>query len=103
MTVTAITRRGMIGAGLAGAAALRPRPARAADRPLTVLLESEVVILDPHMTTAAITRTFGYQVFNTLFAMDGSGAIRPQMVEAHDASPDGLTWRFTLRGGAAVP
>ena len=99
MTVTAITRRGMIGAGLAGAAALRPRPTRAADRLLTVLLESEVVILDPHMITAAITRTFGYQVFNTLFAMDGSGAIRPQMVEAHDASPDGLTWRFTLREG----
>jgi peptide/nickel transport system substrate-binding protein len=26
---------------------------------LKVVLESEVVILDPHFTTAAITRTFG--------------------------------------------
>ncbi len=91
------TRRNLLLAG--GAAALAwPRPARAATT-LNVVLESEAVILDPHFTTAAITRSFGYHVFDTLFAMDNSGAIRPQMVERHEAAADGLTWRFTLRPG----
>ncbi len=66
---------------------------------LNVALESEVVILDPHATTAAITRTFATHVFDTLFAMDGEGMIRPQMVESWDTSPDGLVWNFLLRPG----
>ena len=92
------SRRAMlIGAG--AALALRPRAGRAAAMPLTVVLESEAIILDPHMTTAAITRSFGYHVFDTLFAMDSAGAIRPQMLERHEVSADGLAWRFTLRDG----
>ncbi|RVT92036.1 ABC transporter substrate-binding protein [Rhodovarius crocodyli] len=73
-------------------------PARAAGN-ANLVLESEVVILDPHATTAAITRTFAYHVFDTLYAMDGQGMIRPQMVESHEASADGLTWTFRLREG----
>ena len=46
------------GAALATAALIRPREARAA-KSLTVVLESEVTILDPHVITATITRTFG--------------------------------------------
>ena len=84
----------------AGAAlALPPRAVRAAARPLTVVLESEAIILDPHMTTAAITRSFGYHVFDTLLSMDSTGAIRPQMLERHEVAADGLAWRFTLREG----
>jgi peptide/nickel transport system substrate-binding protein len=79
----------------------RAGDAHAAERPLTVVLESEVVILDPHMTTAAISRTFGYHVFDTLFAMDLAGSIHPQMVDHFTTSPDGLDWRFTLRDGLA--
>jgi peptide/nickel transport system substrate-binding protein len=84
---------------LAGAAALALRPARAAGRSLDLVLESEAVILDPYATTAAITRTFGYHVFDTLFATAENGEIRPQMVEAWEVSPDRLTWRFSLRDG----
>ncbi len=40
-----------------------------------------MTILDPHATTAAITRTFGLHVFDTLFAMNDKGEIKPQMVE----------------------
>ncbi|MBL8569313.1 MAG: ABC transporter substrate-binding protein [Phreatobacter sp.] len=100
MAYPTITRRN----ALAGATALgvagiiRPREARA-ETTLTVVLESEVVIFDPHFTTAAITRTFGYHIFDTLFAMDGMGEIRPQMVSSYDTSPDKLTWTFTLRDG----
>ncbi len=66
---------------------------------LTAVLEAEIVTLDPHFTTAYISRTFGYMVFDTLFGMDRSGTPRPQMVQAWTASPDGLTWSFTLREG----
>ncbi len=48
------------GAAVAAAAIIRPRAARAA-KGLTVVLESEVTILDPHYITATITRTFGLQ------------------------------------------
>lgn len=92
-----ISKRGLL-LGSAGAlVGLRPGTGRAADMPVTVLLESEAVILDPHMTTAAITRTFGYHIWDTLFSMDGAGAIKPQMVESWDAAPDGRRWRFKLR------
>ncbi len=66
---------------------------------LNAVLESEVVFLDPHQTTANITRTFNFMVFDTLFAMDGAGAIQPQMVGATEISPDKLVYRFTLRDG----
>jgi peptide/nickel transport system substrate-binding protein len=99
MSHSVLSRRGLL-VGVAGAGALlRAGAARAAAMPLTVVLESEVVILDPHATTAAITRSFGYHVFDTLFAMTASGDIRPQMVDHHEVSADGLTWRFTLRDG----
>ena len=70
-----------------------------AETNLNAVLESEVVFLDPHSTTANITRTFGYLVFDTLFAMDGKGQIQPQMVHDWSVSPDRLTWTFTLRTG----
>jgi peptide/nickel transport system substrate-binding protein len=85
-------------AALAAGTILRPRPARAA-QPLPVVLESEVVIFDPHATTAAITRTFGLHVFDMLFAMDNSGAIQPQMVESTEQSKNLLAWTFHLRDG----
>lgn len=93
-------RRSMVagGAALTAAALVRPREARAA-RTMTVVLESEVTILDPHFTTAAITRTFGLHVFDTLFAMNEKGEIKPQMVGDYEGSADGLTWTFTLRDG----
>lgn len=93
-----VTRRGMLAAGAGLAVA---RGARAAGGALNVVLESEAVILDPYLTTAAITRSFGYHVYDTLFAMNEQGAIKPQMVGAHEASADGLTWRFQLREGLA--
>src|SRR5262245_8377073 len=95
-----VTRRGLLKAGGGGPyqSLCCPQPAGAAGPPgsLKVVLESEVVILDPHFTTAAITRTFGYHVYDTLFAMDDGGQIRPQMVEHFASSSDHLRW---LRDG----
>ena len=74
------------GAALAAASLIRPRESRAATRALTVVLESEVTILDPHYITATITRTFGLHVFDMLFAMNEKGEIKPQMVESWKTS-----------------
>jgi peptide/nickel transport system substrate-binding protein len=92
--------RGVRAAGLfAALAALAvPMPARAAGN-LTAVLESEVVFLDPHFTTANITRTFNFMVYDTLFSMDSKGALRPQMVGDYQVSDDKLTYTFKLRDG----
>ena len=94
-----IKRRDLMAAVGAAAVTVGAPAARAADRPLTAVLESEVTILDPHMTTAAITRTFGYHVWDVLFAMDSAGTYQPQMVGAYSVSDDKLRWRFILRDG----
>ena len=73
-------------------------PAHAAGN-LVAMLEAEIVTLDLHFSTAYISRTFGYMVFDTLFAKDSKGDIKPQMVQDWNVSPDGLTYRFTLRDG----
>lgn len=101
MTGGTTTRRGLILVATAAAAAPSRGHAqtRPQSRPLIAVLESEVVILDPHVTTAAITRTFGYHVWDVLFAMDAAGGFRPQMVDTHTVSGDGLRWRFVLRDG----
>jgi hypothetical protein len=100
MAFPPLTRRtALAGASALGVASIwRPREALATKQ-LNVVLESEVIIFDPHFTTAAITRTFGYHIWDTLFSMDGKGQIRPQMVEAFETSPDKLTWTFTLSDG----
>ena len=54
----------------------------------------------PHYTTAYISRTFGYMVFDTLFAMGQQGRHPPaDWSTITRTSADGLTWQFTLRDG----
>ncbi|MVW70406.1 ABC transporter substrate-binding protein [Bordetella sp. 15P40C-2] len=55
--------------------------------------------LDPSFNTVYITRNHGYMVFDTLFAQDSKGEIRPQMVDTWTKSDDGKKWSFTLRDG----
>jgi peptide/nickel transport system substrate-binding protein len=100
MTGIGLGRRATLasGAALAAASLIRPREARAANG-LTVVLESEVTILDPYYTTATITRTFGLHVFDMLFAMNEKGEIKPQMVDSWESSSDKLNWTFVLRDG----
>ena len=89
--------------GSGAASLMRPRMARAATKAMTVVLESEVTILDPHAITATITRTFGLHVFDMLFAMNEQGEIKPQMVESYDSSPDRLTWTsFCARASSGM-
>lgn len=81
-------------------AAVSGSPSRA-ETTLNAVLEAEIVTLDPHFTGAYISRTFGYMVYDTLFAPDSTGSMQPQMVGDWSVSDDKLTWRFTLRDGLA--
>ena len=92
-------RRSLLAAAavLVSALAVPAGPVRA--KTINAVLEAEIVTLDPHFIGAYITRTFGYMVFDTLFAPDGKGNIQPQMVQSWTISDDRLTWDFTLRDG----
>jgi len=66
---------------------------------LRVVKHSDLKIVDPIWTTAYITRDHGYMVYDTLFATDATGQIKPQMIDKYDLSADKLTWTMTLRDG----
>ena len=83
---------------LAWLAAGTPEPARA-ETALRVVMHSDLKIVDPIWTTAYVTRNHGYMIYDTLFATDVKGEIRPQMLEKYDVSGDKLTYTMTLRDG----
>ena len=74
---------------------------QAGESRLRAAMNIELQILDPHITTATVTRAFGYMVYDTLIAMDSKGVFHPQMLESWSASEDRLTWTLTLRPGLA--
>jgi peptide/nickel transport system substrate-binding protein len=75
-----------------------PQPA-SAETVLKVVMHSDLKIVDPIWTTAYIVRNHGYMVYDTLFATDARGEIKPQMVAKYDVSADKLTYTMTLRDG----
>src|SRR6478736_1743516 len=85
----------------AGAATLA-RPAIAqgtAARTLKFIPETNLAILDPIVTTAAVSTTHGYCVFDNLFAVDDQLRPQPQMAAGATVSDDGRTYEITLRDG----
>jgi peptide/nickel transport system substrate-binding protein len=54
---------------------------------------------DPIWTTAAVTQTHAFMIYDQLFAEDETFQIQPQMVDTWNVSRDGLTYTFTLRAG----
>jgi peptide/nickel transport system substrate-binding protein len=59
----------------------------------------EAKVLDPFWTNANPTRNHGYMIYDTLFALDEAGEVRPQMVDRTDVSADKLSYVFRLREG----
>jgi peptide/nickel transport system substrate-binding protein len=77
-----------------------PSISRAADlRTLRFAPQANLSALDPIWTTAAVTITHGYCVFDTLYGVDGKLQPHPQMAEGATVSDDGRTWLVTLREG----
>jgi peptide/nickel transport system substrate-binding protein len=54
---------------------------------------------DPIWTTAAVTQTHGFMIYDQLFSEDSKFQQHPQMVDTWSSSKDQLTWTFTLRPG----
>ena len=86
---------------LAGAAmlTLAATGAFAQGKTLRVVMHSDLKILDPIWTTAYIVRNHGYMVYDTLFATDANGEVKPQMVDKYEVSADQLSHTMTLRDG----
>lgn len=98
----ATSRRTLLTAtGLAATAGLS-RPAlsqTAAARTLRFIPHANLGAVDPVATSGYIVRNYGFMVYDTLFAVDTQFRVQPQMVESHETSADGRTWRFRLREG----
>lgn len=70
-----------------------------AESVLRVNMHSDLKIVDPIWTTAYMSRNYGYMVYDTLFAINSKGEVKPQMIDNLAISEDGLTYDFTLREG----
>src|ERR1700678_2958271 len=82
----------------AAATLAAPHIARAeAARPLRFIPQADLATLDPHWTTAYVTRNHGYLVFDTLYGSDGSFSPSAQMLAGHVIEDDGRRWTLTLR------
>jgi peptide/nickel transport system substrate-binding protein len=85
-----------------GAAATLARPALGQSmraRVLRIVPQADLANLDPVWTTAVVTTSHGYAVFDTLYALDAQLRAQPQMAEGHDVSNDQRTWTIRLRQG----
>jgi peptide/nickel transport system substrate-binding protein len=58
---------------------------------------SDLVVLDPVWTGARVTRNHGYLVFDTLYGLDETLTVQPQMAAGHTIDSDGRRWTITLR------
>jgi peptide/nickel transport system substrate-binding protein len=73
---------------------------RAAEpKTLRMIIQTDLRILDPIVTTVYATRNHGYMVFDTLFALDDQLSPHPQMVGDYSISGDKLVYDFALRPG----
>lgn len=97
-----ISRRTVLGAAAATLASplAAPRIARAEPaRVLRFVPQSDLGVLDPIWTAAYVTRNHAMLVFDTLYGIDASYRVKPQMVAGHVVEADGRLWQLTLRDG----
>lgn len=94
-----ITRRNLMATTAAAPLLSAPAIAQNRARTLRYVPSSNLTVLDPVFTPAAVSITHGYCVFDTLYGMDANLQPVPQMAAGHTVSDDGLTWEITLRDG----
>ncbi|MFT8242794.1 ABC transporter substrate-binding protein [Roseomonas sp. BN140053] len=88
-------------ASVAAACCLVTSAAAQAQTTLRMVLRNELAGIDPVASTATFARNHGFLVYDQLYGLDSKGEARPQMVERHEVSADGMTHRFVLREGLA--
>lgn len=62
---------------------------------------ADLKVLDPVFSTDSMTRNYGYMVYDTLFGIDDSFTVQPQMVDSYTVSDDRMSYSFMLREGLA--
>src|SRR5947209_676590 len=95
-------RRHLLTAGaasLAMPAILRAQGTPGATQTLKFIPQADLTVLDPHWTTAYVTRNHGFMVFDTLYGTDGQYKPSPQMLAGGSTEDGGKLWRLTLRDG----
>ncbi|MET0682096.1 MAG: ABC transporter substrate-binding protein, partial [Casimicrobiaceae bacterium] len=98
--IMGLNRRGIKGALAATLAIVLTGPMSAhAQSVLRLVPQADLKILDTVQTTNNITSNHGYMIYDTLFSLDSKLMPKPQMVESHTKSADGLNWTFKLRPG----
>ncbi|HEX4170937.1 MAG TPA: ABC transporter substrate-binding protein [Acetobacteraceae bacterium] len=96
-------RRSLLRGGAVGiAAAALPRfsiaqPANA--RVLRFVPQANLTVLDPIITTAAVTANHAWMVWDTLFGVNTAQQVKPQMADGYTVSDDGRTYLIRLRDG----
>jgi len=86
------------GAAVASAGIAAPALSQgAAARTLRFVPQANLANFDPIWGTQYVVRNASAMVWDTLYGVDDTLTPRPQMVEGHTTSQDGLTWTFTLR------
>jgi peptide/nickel transport system substrate-binding protein len=82
------------------AALAAPVVARAANvATLRLIPQTNLSVLDPIWSTATVSSTHGYHVFDTLYSADSMLRPQPQMAAGHEISSNQRVWRFRLRDG----
>ena len=95
-----LTRRQAGALTLAGMVALSGR-AGAAQAGTLVRSDGQPQNLDPHQIFDVPMMGYALNTYDGLYRYEGNPPqIQPWLAESHVASPDGLTWDFTLRKGA---
>lgn len=94
-----IQRRTILTSAAAAPLLSMPAIAQGRTRTLRYVPSSNLTLLDPIFTPAAVTLAHGYCVFDTLYGVDAQLQPVPQMAAGHNVSADGLTWEITLRDG----
>ena len=91
-------RRLFLQASAAGLAAPSIARAQRANT-LRFIPQSDVTVLDPHVSTTYVTRNHGMLIFDTLFGFGADYKTTPQMAEGYVVDDDGKRWTITLRPG----
>lgn len=66
---------------------------------VVAVMQSPLRVMDPILSSAAISNTHGYMIYDTLLGLDSQYKVHPQMAEKWQISPDGRIYTFTLRNG----
>ncbi len=82
---------------------MTPALARADTLPLRFIPNANLTSLDPIWTTALVAQAHGYLVYDTLYGIDASNKLQPQMCAGHDVSADDVDLDVHVARRARIP